>query len=47
MLIGTIRNQVDQNWNIFRSGGVSNPISVVEQLPFCLTSAPMGQFRSI
>ncbi|WP_093994410.1 type I restriction-modification system subunit M N-terminal domain-containing protein [Flavimaricola marinus] len=32
MLTGTIRSQVDQIWNAFWSRGVSNPISVVDQL---------------
>ncbi|WP_372921712.1 N-6 DNA methylase [Roseovarius sp.] len=36
MLTGTIRNQIDQIWNAFWSGGVSNPLSVIEQLTFLL-----------
>lgn len=36
MLTGTIRNQVDQIWNAFWSGGVSNPLSVIEQLTFLM-----------
>jgi len=31
MLTGQIRNQVDQVSNAFWSGGVSNPLSVIEQ----------------
>ncbi|WP_209037486.1 type I restriction-modification system subunit M N-terminal domain-containing protein [Mameliella alba] len=37
MLTGTIRNQVDQIWNAFWSGRVSNPLSVVEQLYFLMS----------
>jgi len=36
MLTGTIRTQIDQIWNVFWSGGVSNPLSVIEQLTFLL-----------
>tara|TARA_R100001369_G_scaffold91627_1_gene133501 strand:+ start:1650 stop:1889 length:240 start_codon:yes stop_codon:yes gene_type:complete len=36
MLTGTIRSQVDQIWNAFWSGGVSNPLSVIEQLTFLI-----------
>ena len=30
------RNQVDQIWNAFWSGGVSNPLSVIEQITYLL-----------
>lgn len=36
MLTGDIRNRVDQIWNAFWSGGVSNPLSVIEQITYLL-----------
>ncbi len=36
MLKGEVRNQVDQIWNAFWSGGVSNPLSVIEQIKYLL-----------
>ena len=36
MIIGKIKNQVDQVWNTFWSGGVSNPLSVIEQITYLL-----------
>lgn len=36
MLAGEIRNQVDQIWNAFWAGGVSNPLSVIEQITYLL-----------
>jgi len=36
MLTGEIRNQVDQIWNAFWSGGVSNPLAVIEQITYLL-----------
>ena len=36
MLTGEVRNQVDQIWNAFWSGGISNPLSVIEQITYLL-----------
>lgn len=36
MLTGSIRTQVDQIWNAFWSGGVANPLSVIEQITFLM-----------
>lgn len=36
MLTGEVRNQVDLIWNAFWSGGVSNPLSVIEQITYLL-----------
>ena len=34
MLTGEIRNQVDRVWDDFWSGGISNPLEVIEQLTY-------------
>jgi type I restriction enzyme M protein len=36
MLTGKIRSQIDQVWEMFWTGGVANPISVIEQISFLL-----------
>ena len=36
MLTGTIRSQIDQIWNAFWAGGISNPIEVIEQITYLL-----------
>ena len=36
MITGEIKNKVDQVWNTFWSGGVSNPLSVIEQITYLL-----------
>jgi len=36
MLTGEIRNQVDAVWNAFWSGGISNPLEVIEQITYLL-----------
>jgi type I restriction enzyme M protein len=36
MLTNEIRNQIDQIWNAFWSGGISNPLEVIEQITYLL-----------
>ena len=36
MLTGELRSQVDAVWNIFWTGGISNPLSVIEQITYLL-----------
>jgi type I restriction enzyme M protein len=34
MLTGEIRSQIDQVWNAFWSGGISNPLEIIEQITY-------------
>ena len=36
MLTGDIKAKIDKIWNTFWSGGISNPLSVIEQISFLL-----------
>lgn len=36
MITGEIKNKVDQIWNAFWSGGISNPLEVMEQMTYLL-----------
>ena len=36
MITGTIKSQIDQVWNAFWSGGISNPLEVIEQITYLL-----------
>src|ERR1700716_1968373 len=36
MLTGDIKNQVDRIWDAFWSGGISNPLEVIEQMTYLL-----------
>ena len=38
MITGELKTKVDQLWNTFASGGVSNPLSVIEQVTYLLFS---------
>eukprot|EP01041_Mallomonas_annulata_P032189 gene32189-54626_t len=36
MLTGEKRSQIDKIWNAFWTGGVSNPLTVIEQITYLL-----------
>ena len=36
MLTGELRSQVDRVWDTFWSGGISNPLEVIEQITYLL-----------
>ena len=36
MLTGELRGKIDTNWNAFWSGGISNPLEVIEQITYLL-----------
>lgn len=36
MLTGTLRNDIDKLWEAFWSGGISNPLTVIEQITYLL-----------
>ncbi len=36
MLTGELRNKVDRLWDTFWSGGISNPLEVIEQITYLL-----------
>src|SRR5881397_835769 len=36
MLTGPLKSQIDTLWNAFWSGGISNPLEVIEQITYLL-----------
>ena len=42
MLNGEIRSQIDAIWNAFWSGGISNPLEVIEQITYLLARESTG-----
>src|SRR5690625_2952689 len=36
MITGGLRNKIDQVWNSFWSGGISNPLEVIEQITYLM-----------
>ena len=47
MLTGDIRNQVDQVWNAFWTGGISNPLEVVEQFTYLLFIKRLDELHTV
>ena len=44
MITGELKSKVDRIWDTMWSGGISNPLSVIEQLTYllCEGSKPVG-----
>jgi type I restriction enzyme M protein len=38
MITGALRNQIDQLWEKFWTGGITNPLTVIEQISFLMFS---------
>lgn len=36
MVVGDVKSKVDKIWEIFWTGGVTNPLSVIEQITYLL-----------
>ena len=34
MITGTLKSQIDKIWNDFWTGGISNPLTVIEQFTY-------------
>ncbi|MDX1998237.1 MAG: class I SAM-dependent DNA methyltransferase, partial [Thermoanaerobaculia bacterium] len=47
MLTGEIRNQVDKIWDSFWSGGISNPIEVIEQITYLLFLRRLDELHTL
>lgn len=47
MLTGEIRRQVDDIWNDFWTGGVSNPLSVIEQITYLLFIKRLDELETV
>lgn len=47
MITGEIKSKVDQIWNTMSSGGVSNPLSVIEQLTYLLFIKRLDELHTL
>src|SRR4051812_15297361 len=47
MLTGEIRSQVDSIWNTFWSGGIANPIEVIEQITYLLFLRRLDELHTL
>lgn len=44
MITGALKNKVDALWDIFYSGGISNPLNVIEQITYLMFIHDLGKF---
>jgi type I restriction enzyme M protein len=47
MLIGELRNQIDSIWNDFWSGGLSNPLQVIEQITYLIFIKRLDEMQEL
>ena len=47
MIVGEIRSQIDSIWNDFWSGGLSNPLSVMEQITYLLFIKRLDELQTV
>ena len=47
MLTGEIRSQIDAIWNAFWSGGISNPLEVIEQITYLLFIKRLDELHTL
>lgn len=47
MLTGDLRNRIDAIWNDFWSGGLSNPLQVIEQITYLIFVKRLDEMQEI
>lgn len=47
MLTGEIRSQIDRIWDAFWSGGISNPLEVIEQITYLLFLRRLDELHTL
>jgi type I restriction enzyme M protein len=45
MLTGELRGQIDGIWNDFWSGGLANPLQVIEQITYLIFNKRLDEMR--
>jgi hypothetical protein len=47
MLTGELRSQIDRIWGAFWSGGISNPLEVIEQITYLLFMRRLDDLQTL
>ncbi|TVS10304.1 MAG: SAM-dependent DNA methyltransferase, partial [Gammaproteobacteria bacterium] len=47
MITGDLKSRVDRIWNTMWSGGISNPLSVIEQLTYLLFIKRLDELHTL
>ena len=47
MITGALKSKIDSIWNTMWSGGISNPLSVIEQLTYLLFMKRLDELHKL
>ena len=47
MITGELKSKVDQLWTTFWSGGIANPLSVIEQITYLLFAKRLDDLHTL
>ena len=47
MITGELKSKIDRIWDAFWSGGISNPIEVIEQITFLLFIRRLDELQTL
>ena len=47
MITGEVRNKVDKIWEVFWTGGITNPLEVIEQFTYLLFIKQLDETETI
>ena len=47
MVTGDLRNQIDRLWDAFWSGGIANPLEVIEQITYLLFLRRLDELQTL
>ncbi len=47
MITGELKSKIDSIWNTMWSGGISNPLSVIEQLTYLLFTKRLDELQTL
>ncbi len=47
MVTGTLKSQVDKVWDAFWSGGIANPLQVIEQITYLLFLRRLDELQTL
>src|ERR1700733_10399332 len=47
MLTGELKSQIDRLWDAFWSGGISNPLEVIEQITYLLFLRRLDELQTV
>lgn len=47
MISGEIKSQIDRIWDAFLSGGISNPLEVIEQITYLLFLKRLNELHTL